>query len=364
MNIYFIGDYKDSYNKDSAVLVTAGLFETLLRKGIPVKYITYFREGSKYSRYQKLFSSEQIDTNSFRFGLFPMLIYVFRHRPDIIYLLNLEFFTVPIILLKFILRYKIIYIAHGLNIYEITHFKKFPYFLNLKNKIAEYLNFKIADTIIALSVKTSRLITYCYKLNPAKIRILNNGITLNLSIRKEIKDNKSALLKIATVGSTVRKEKGIDFLLEALCSTGYKIELNVFGEKSDSVKTINKNLVTMNCYPVMEKEKMFEEIIKNDIFVSASSYEHFNLSLLEAMNLGMLFISSDRVGLTERFDSSLLKFVYRYNDRKEFIEKLNMVVNLPLEDKIYFSSLNIKFSRDYSWDKISEQYISLFYESR
>jgi glycosyltransferase involved in cell wall biosynthesis len=360
MKIYFIGDYMDSFKKDAPVLVAAGLFDALLRKKVPVKYLTYFREGSKYSRYQKLFGKEILDSVSFRFGIFPMIIYIIKNKPDALYLLNMEFFYLPLLFLKFILKYKIFYTTHGIASYENRYFRSMPFFLSQKNSLIEYINFKISDNIISLSEKTARLITYCYKIKPSKIRVLNNGINPDEISKVKSPAFNTSKIKIATVGSTTRKEKGAGFLIKALSGLDRNVELNVFGEKADSFRSEQYNNLTVNFHPFLEKKEMLLLLSENDILIAASSYDTFNVSLLEAMNIGMLFISSDRVGLTERFDNTLLKFVYKHYSIADLISKINMVITLTPEERTYYSELNHRFSLDYAWDKVSSQYLELF----
>jgi glycosyltransferase involved in cell wall biosynthesis len=360
MKIYFIGDYMDSFKKDAPVLVATGLFESLLRKNVPVKYLTYFREGSKYSRYQKLFGKQILNTVSIRFGIFPLLLYIIRTRPDVLYLLNMEFFYLPLLLLKFVLRYKIFYTTHGIVSYENRYFRSMPYFLAKKTSLIEHLNFMIADNIISLSEKTARLITYCYQINPAKIKVFSNGITPQEMMGGNAMVFNLSNIKIATVGSSTRKEKGADFLIKALSASDYNVELNIFGEQSDLFRSDKYNNVTVNLHPFSEKKEMLHYLSENDILIAPSSYDTFNVSLLEAMNIGMLFISSDRVGLTERFDDRLKKFVYKHYSSADLLDKLNMVIKLSPEERKYYSDLNHEFSLGFTWDKVSTQYLELF----
>jgi glycosyltransferase involved in cell wall biosynthesis len=360
MKIYFIGEYLDPDKQEAPLLVAAGLFDALRKKNIPVKYITYFTDGRKYSLFQKLFGKQIIDDYSIRFGILPMIFYIARERPDVLYLLNMEFFYLPLLLLKFVFRYKIFYTSHGIAAYENHYFRKLPPIFMLKNKVIEYLIFRISDNIISLSEKTARLISYCYKLNHAKIRVLNNGITPdNITNRTNPLFNLSNI-KLAVVGSTDRREKGIGFLISTLVSSEYTIELNVFGENSDLLRTDRYNKLNVNLHPFVDKKELLCHLAENDIFIVPSSYDTFNLSLLEAMNLGMLFVSSDRVGLTERFDEKLMKFVYKHHSKEDLLNKLKMVINLSPEERSYYSELNHQFSLGFTWDKVASQYLELF----
>jgi glycosyltransferase involved in cell wall biosynthesis len=224
------------------------------------------------------------------------------------------------------------------------------------------LNFKISDNIISLSQKTARLISYCYKLDRTKIRVLNNGVSPSTSLVKKTTVFNPEEIKLAVVGSTSRKEKGIEFLISALTSSNYIFELNIFGEKTDLPRSDRYDNLNVNFNPFVERKELFCKLIENKIFIVPSYYDTFNLSLLEAMNLGMLFIASDRVGLTERFDNRLFKFVYKHKSKSDLLDKLKMIINLSPEEKNYYSDLNHQFSLGFTWDKVSTQYLALFNE--
>jgi len=360
MKIYFIGGYFDSDNQGAPLLVSAGLFNSLRKNNITIKYLTYFIDGRKYSRFQKLFGKQILDPDSLRLGIIPLIMFVVRNRPDALYLLNIESFYLPLLLLKYIFRYKVYYISHGIASYENHYFRKIPFILKTKNSITEYLNFKISDKIISLSEKTARLISYCYKIDHNHIKVLDNGISTNVTVKKNISVFDPSSIKLAVIGSTDRKEKGIGALITSLVSFDMDIELNVYGEKTDLLRTDRYNKLNVNYFPFMEKKQLLCNLIENDIYIAPSSYDTFNLSLLEAMNLGMLIISSDRVGLTERFDENLMRFVYKHHSKDDLFHKLKMTLNLSPEERKYYSGLNHQFSLGFTWDKVSMQYLEIF----
>lgn len=362
MKIFFIGECSEREKQSAPLLVAAGLFNAFRQKNIPVKYITYFTDGSKYSVFQKIFGRQVIDKDTIRFGIIPMIIYVVRNKPDVLYLLNIEFFYFPLLLMKFVLKYKIYYTSHGIVAYENRYFRKIPFILNMKNLIIEYLNFKISDKIISLSKKSARLISYCYNLDRGKIRVLDNGLSSIGTFNKKTSAFNPLSVKLAVVGSTSRKEKGIGFLIKALSLLDYKIELNVYGENTDLLRTDRFNNLNVNLHPFVENKELICKLADNDIFIAPSSYDTFNLSLLEAMNIGMLIISSDRVGLAERFDDKLMKFVYKHNNMSDLQDKLKMVINFSPEERSFYSELNHEFSLAFNWDKVSNQYLTIFNE--
>ena len=360
MTIYFIGGYFDSDSRSAPLLVASGLFKAIKGKSAQFKYLTYFTDGRKYTKFQKLFGRQILDSDSLRLGLFPMILHVVKNKPEVLYLVNMEFFYLPLLLLKFLVGYKIYYTSHGIAAYENHYFRKFPLKLRVQNCIIEFLIFKISDKIICLSEKTRRLISVCYKLDPGKIKILSNGIISEKAPDFKPVSFNASVLKLASIGTVTRKEKGIGFLISSLSMADYKVELNVYGENTDLLRTDIYNNLKVNSYPFVQKKQLLSNLAGNDILIVPSSYDTFNLGLLEAMNVGMLFICSDRVGLTERFDSELMKFVYKHYSTADLLDKIIMILKLSPEKKKYYSNKNYLFSLGFTWDKISSQYLELF----
>ncbi len=146
-----------------------------------------------------------------------------------------------------------------------------------------------------------------------KIKIVDNGIN-PLGIIKKYADMTDTI-KIIFVGSITRKEKSFEFLLNALSEIDNQIILSVYSyhqQVKGNIK-IPKNVKLILGKPLTEIE-LRKEFCKNDLFILPSKIDSFPLSLLEAMDTGILFISSDRVGLTERFPEVFKRFVYPYGN--------------------------------------------------
>jgi len=104
-----------------------------------------------------------------------------------------------------------------------------------------------------------------------------------------------------------------------------------------------------------------KELVNNDIFILPSKYESFSISLLEAMSTGILFLASNRVGLTERFHKEMTGLIFQKNNSQQLLERINYFLDLKNEQKIQLSLNILNFTKNYSWKIIAED-ISQHYQ--
>jgi glycosyltransferase involved in cell wall biosynthesis len=210
-----------------------------------------------------------------------------------------------------------------------------------------------------LSKVEARFLIKYLKVNNEKIRIVDNGINL-FRIKKKFINN-SNIIKIIFIGSLNRKEKSFDFLLAALTKIKKRILLNVYSYHQQE----NENLrippnVQLNLGNPLNEIELRKEFCNNDLFIIPSRRDTFPLSLLEAMDTGILFISSDRVGLTERFPDSFNKFLIPYGNVGKLKDKILELHNLDYNEKNKLTDEIRMFASGFSWDKVSEDYVNQY----
>jgi len=197
------------------------------------------------------------------------------------------------------------------------------------------------------------------KIKQEKIRIVNNGFN-GSNLRKE-NFSVSSCLKVAFVGQINRKEKAFDFLLNALELFNLPVKLSVFShaeqKEIENYKTIN---IDLQIYKPLGELEFRKELINNDILIIPSEYESFSISLLEAMNTGIIFLASSRVGLTDRFNPKLKSLVFKKGNAKDLIDRINFYLKMDNSQKLSLSAEIINFTINYSWDKISDDYLKAY----
>lgn len=359
MKVLFLGAYNDSDVVIAPIKVGRELFKNISDKGINSVFLCYFDDGSKYTRFQKLFGFEKIKDRIFRTGIFPLILFTLKFKPVIIQIVTPEAFYLPIFFLKIILNVKIIYLTHSIISYSLKNYINASCYQKFRLRMIEKTAYKFSDMILTLSNTDARFIRIYLKVNPGKIKVVNNGINL-YELKKNYKDD-DELKKIISVGSLNRKEKSFDFLFNGLASLNNYFELTICNYKAQSSKGIKvSENIKLIWHPPLNEYELRKEICKNDLFLITSRHESFSLSLLEAMDTGILFITSDRVGITERFPESFKKFIIPFGNTKELKNKILELQNLSSDEKNKLSDVIKKFASGFKWNKISENYLQLY----
>lgn len=357
MKILFLGAYSESEIELAPIKVGRQLFNNMLRQRISVIYLCYFDDGSKYTRIQKLFGFEKVNEKIFRCGLIPLLLFVIKYKTDLIQIVTPDAFYLPIFFLKPILKFKIAYLSHSIISYSLKNFLQINCYQKLRLRIIEKIVLKYSDILEVLSKVEARFSIRFLKVQLDKIRIVDNGIN-PFGIIKKYAD-KTDIIKIIFVGSITRREKSFKFLLNALSGINNQIILSVYSYTQEEKRNIEipKNVKLILGEPLTEIE-LRKEFCKNDIFILPSKIDSFPLSLLEAMDTGILFISSDRVGLTERFPASFKRFVFPYGNVEKLKGKILELHYIGNVEKNKISESIRNFSSKFYWDKIVHNYLN------
>jgi glycosyltransferase involved in cell wall biosynthesis len=360
MNILFTGEYSDSKIAQSPLLVSRDLYEQMYETEHNLIYLSYFQDGSKYGRFKKVFGYEVIDKEKkiFRCGILVYVYLAIKFRPDIVHFVNLQLFYTILFIIRKILKFKIVYTMHGIASYEITHFRKLNQFQKWRLMLDEYLIMKYSNRIFALSNLTARYVQLHFKVRRNQITVISNGIK---SASGEAKKcfNSDENLKGLFIGNIDRIEKGFDFVYNLMKENKLRLSITAVSECNDAIKKKYGDISIVNLMPNNILRKRMQDY---HLLISSSHYELFSLALLEAMSSGLLFIASNRVGLTERFDKRLERLVYKHNSMGSFLETFSYLENLqPLERSILCDHIK-SFSLKFSLKQVCDDYLKYYNE--
>lgn len=366
MKVMFFGSYEMGEGLSAPTIVAKSIFNKISRNHSTV-YICYFQDGSKYSRFQKLFGKELVEDNVYRCGIFRLFGFVLKFKPDIIHLSTLEMFYIVLFPLKILIKAKFIYTVHGLASYEYKYRVSKTRLLKLRVIFNEWIVLHQTDYILTLSGRISRFIRYYFKIKENRILLFNNGIDLYPEIVKNYCEQIS-VLKIITVGSIDREEKGYSFLLESLALLQLPVELTIISSvdgRNEMFKNLPKH-INIKLKGYLDNKSLRQEMVKNDIYIASAKFETFSISLLESMSAGLLFITTDRVGLTDYFSKDLIPNIVRYGNKIQLVNKIMELIALSLPEKNELSNKAHKFSLEFEWDKViaelENKYSQILYE--
>jgi glycosyltransferase involved in cell wall biosynthesis len=353
MKIMYFGNYGREGVLPAPTIVAKSIFNKFLKFNHSAVYVCYFQDGSKYNRFQKLFGKELVEENVYRCGIFRLFGLVLKYKPDIIHLATLEMFYTILFILKPLIKAKFIYTVHGLASYEYKYAVKKSRLLKLRIVLNEWIVLHQADYILTLSERISRFIKYYFKINDKHIFSFRNGIVSYPEIKK-IYTDQTTVLKIISVGSIDREEKGYTFLLESLSLLQIPIELTIISSVNDGNKFFNKlpEHINLKIKGPFDNRKLRQEMANNDIYIASSRYETFSISLLESMNAGLLFITTDRIGLTDYFPKNLFPNIISYGNKIQLVKKILELIELPLIKKNELGKKAYQFSIEFEWDKV------------
>lgn len=362
MKILFLGDLSVNDVLLAFSKVGAEIFSSVKKQVDATQFYLYFQDGTIYSRWEKLFGHKRIDKNILRLGVFPFIYFVLKFKPKIVQITSLTAYYLPIFILSKLINIKIVFLLHNVNKHTLKMDLDLKGYNKFRVLLIELIAVKMSNIILVLSNREKNILCEHYDVKKNKIKIMSNGINL-YNIKKSYNYEITSPLKVITVGNFTRLEKGLDFLLNSLELLDIEIMLTICNNKKHNRMPSSKKLnVRINFMPPLTEIELRREFVKNDIFFALSRYDSFNMSLLEAMNAGLLFIATDRVGLTERFNTDFQRFVIPFGNKEVVIEKILEIRNLPINERVKWSKRIIEFSNDYSWDKVVQQYFNIYNE--
>jgi glycosyltransferase involved in cell wall biosynthesis len=167
-------------------------------------------------------------------------------------------------------------------------------------------------------------------------------------------------IDIVCVGAYDRKQKGYDILIDALLKVNKSFNLYICSHNSYNLNKISDNNVEIINVKPLSNYELRAFISSKDIFIASSRYEPFHMSLLEAMNTGIPFIYSDRVGIGERLGSKFDSMEYRYFNSQALANRVEYLISSPSSflQKLYDNS--IEFSSNYSWEFVFNKYLNFY----
>jgi glycosyltransferase involved in cell wall biosynthesis len=316
--IIIMGCYQSGEILTGPAKVTKRIFDELIKQKYDVIFIEYFFDGRKYNYFDKFFGKKVCLSEQggiiYRLGLFRIISFLLKTKPDIIHILTFERFTTLSYLLKPILGFIIIYTFHGVAIHEHKNFNNnIGLMLYYKDIISEFIFIHFSDILCMLSEQTIMITKKYYKIDDNKIRIVSNGIDdifANPMRKKLYSDNGE--LKIVFIGGINRPEKGLKQFIENILDINIKLKIFVISKDNNfntdilppNIRMIKQNLLSTEDLALFYNDK--------DIFLSASIYEPFSLAAVEAMASGLIPVVTKETGMSRFIENGVNGFIYEF----------------------------------------------------
>ncbi|MGB5529375.1 MAG: glycosyltransferase family 4 protein [Ignavibacteriaceae bacterium] len=363
MKIIFIGRYNNSELLSGPEKVAKRLFEHISITNAETEFVTYFFKQEKRRKLKDILFGEMIIKNNpvvRKLGIIKIISYLFLYRPRIIHMITFERFCLPLLVFKKILKAKFIYTVHGIYIYERqNYYHKQNLLSRVEDTLLEKLLFWRSDRLVFLSQHSIDLAKKYYNLKKMKIMLIPNGTSiLDLPAKKSF-ILKNGIRIVFYDGSENSLRRGLEILIPIIDDKfKTKIEFTVIGSTRYDLGAKYLDLRFKNYLP--EKE-LFEYLSSNDIYIDSLNFQSFPLSVLEAMSLGLIIITSNKSGISSYIYHGINGFIFNIDSPGEIKE----IIGELCDNKYNLNSISLKAietAKDLSWDKISKQYISMYQE--
>jgi UDP-glucose:(heptosyl)LPS alpha-1,3-glucosyltransferase len=224
--------------------------------------------------------------------------------------------------------------------------------------------------IVAISERVRTQLREHYKVPNQKIVTIPNGINLSRFHPGNVKERRSIRQHfnippdaglVLFVGSQYRL-KGLEFAIRALAETKTDAYLLVVGgDSSAPFKKLAEQLgVTDRVVFAGARSDLPSIYPAADVFVLPTLYETFALVCLEAMASGLPVLACPVGGIEDYLRDGENGFHIERNSQ-DIAAKIDLLLNDSVLRK-KLSESGLATAKNYSWEKIAKQYLSLFNE--
>jgi len=336
----------------------------LIRLGHQSDVITYERHtitGEKLKKHEKYNGINIYRIPSFGMRLYPMAPEVIKKIKgyDIIHIHGIGFFCDVLSLTKAFHGKRLIISTHG----GIFHTNRFSLAKKLYFSIWCRLMMKNFDKIVAVSRNDEKLFSRISK----NVVFIPNGVEMETYSKIKRKPEKNMLLFIGRLSPNKR----IDLLVELvylLKEDAPGVKLYVAGsewrneQKKLDALVWKKNLEGSVIFTgeVSEKEKI-SLLSRAEFFVSASEYEGFGISVIEAMAAGLPVIANDIDSFRNFIQNGENGFLADFSN-PEMVK--NLIMKIKDSDLLQISKNARQEASKYDWKKISERVDDIYEKCR
>jgi mannosyltransferase len=216
-----------------------------------------------------------------------------------------------------------------------------------------------SDAIVCISENTkSDLLKFIPNIDRGKLYVINNGVSSDykqLPIESKIEELKDWII---FVGQRASYKNG-KFLIDSIKDTSYKVVFCGAPLSKDERSYLESSLGRERYKSVsnLSNAEMNRYYNSCKCLVYPSSYEGFGIPVLEAQAAGCPVIAYNCSSIPEVIGENKMLLMNSLT-KEELLQKLSLVDDAEVRSSVIVSGLDNV--RKYSWDKIYEQYRSLY----
>lgn len=257
-------------------------------------------------------------------------------------------------------RYNLPFVVAVRNTDVNIFLKWMPWLRNTGTRILDE-----ASTVVFLSPAYKDYVLNNYIPSKHRNEILNKSLVIANGISDIFLENKGyprnktkGSLSILYVGE-ITKNKNIGTILKVAHlreKLGERVFVTIVGELVDykCKKYLNDSIVKY--YSKCTQKELIPIFRNADVFLMPSHKETFGLVYVEAMTQGLPVLYTRGQGFDRYFEDGVVGFGVDENDVNDISNKIDLI----LDDYFEISSNCIKYSNQFSWDRIAVKYKAIY----
>lgn len=245
---------------------------------------------------------------------------------------------------------KLVVTGHGSDIHTI--YKKSEF---INEAIKKTLNYSSYLSVVSNGLKNIAINQF--GVNSNKIKVINNGVDLDLFKNIYLKSNKKVVGYIGNLSIIKGSDRLLD-IFDYINKNMDEIEFIIVGD-GELKKELEANMKSKNINAYftgrVRAEHIPEYICKMDVLILPSRNEGFGMVIIEANACGVPCIASNVGGIPEIINDERLLVDIDKNINKEFGEKTIKILKNPLDRNVL-----IENAQKYDWNLIVHQEYEMY----
>ncbi|PQD95444.1 hypothetical protein CYL18_09160 [Pradoshia eiseniae] len=242
------------------------------------------------------------------------------------------------------------------------HTKRYYLYKKIHFHTLTRLSLKNMNWIVAASEPDYELFK---AISPARIGLIENGINFN-HYHTIMKHNgePNRFIFVGRFSQNKRIDKLLT-LITRLKSDFPDIHLSIVGRDYDNLKGGFDNQIEkckigkhVTIYEASSDENLLKEMSRATYFISASEYEGFGLSSLEAMAAGRIAFLSQIPSFIKMVSDGNNGYLVNFEDMDSVVEKVKSVLKIGIQDQVRLAGAET--AKKNSWDEIVNKFIQIY----
>lgn len=252
----------------------------------------------------------------------------------------------------------IMVIPHDIQNVSNPDSKKLWYIKYLVYKIFYQINFRITDSIVAISEMDKEEITYFYPQYAQKIIRIYNPIHIKENIK--IDENKDKTIMAVNIQYPHKNIFTLINAFQILLEKGYKYQLLLIGRETEFVESLKKYVLkrklekNIDFLGYIEREKLVQLWSKTSLYVNPSKFEGFGMTSAESLILGAPTLLGD-LSVNREITENACSYYQKIEDENKLADSMIQILDCKYNLNNYQQISKIMRDK-YSIDRISCEY--------